>query len=191
MSPQSAKRRCNSFPAQRGRGKTRSAQTCNGRKRAWADLPRILSLLTGFPAAFLRQLYDSLFTAADGKIPLSMVQVKFKPQYLVFSMHSLVTGHQTLGFGCGKAQRGRQGKGNNDLTASKIVQILPGNNSENKELTRPTDIPKPSPPRLSQQGARPVHFWVPLCMLWTTEEFLSETLGALTWQLIPIPCLRC
>jgi hypothetical protein len=90
------------------------------------DLPRILFLLTGCSGGFSRQIYDSLFTAADGKIPLSMVQVKFKPQYLVFSMHSLVTGHKTLDFGCGKAQQGTQSEESNDVTASKIVQILPG-----------------------------------------------------------------
>jgi hypothetical protein len=32
-----------------------------------------------------------------------MVQVKFKPQYLVFSMHSLITDHKTLDFCCGKS----------------------------------------------------------------------------------------
>jgi hypothetical protein len=34
-----------------------------------------------------------------------MVQVKFKPQYLVFSMHPQVTGFKTLGFSCGKLVR--------------------------------------------------------------------------------------
>jgi hypothetical protein len=33
---------------------------------------------------FIAEPYYSPFTAADGKIPLSMVQVKFKPLYVVF-----------------------------------------------------------------------------------------------------------
>jgi len=47
-------------------------------------LPRILFC---WPAAGRHVAVDIIqgpFTAADGKIPLSMVYVKLKPQYLVF-----------------------------------------------------------------------------------------------------------
>jgi hypothetical protein len=37
----------------------------------------------GLPTGFV----NSPFTAADEKIPLSMVHVNSKPQYLVFSLH--------------------------------------------------------------------------------------------------------
>jgi hypothetical protein len=40
-----------------------------------------------------------------------MVQVKFKPQYLVFPIHSFVTGHKTLDFPCGKFCEAKPGTG--------------------------------------------------------------------------------
>jgi hypothetical protein len=49
---------------------------------------REFSSSCGHPAAlFYRDLYN-LFIAADEKIPLSVVQVNIKPQYLVFGWHS-------------------------------------------------------------------------------------------------------
>jgi hypothetical protein len=43
------------------------------------------------PAAQHAGLRYSLFTAADEKIPLSVVRVNTKPQYLVFGVHLLHT----------------------------------------------------------------------------------------------------
>ena len=46
---------------------------------------REFSSVHGLPAkVFSAEPHYSPFTAADGKIPLSMVQVKFKPLYVVF-----------------------------------------------------------------------------------------------------------
>jgi hypothetical protein len=55
-----------------------------GREWGW-NLPRILFCYV-LPAVVLTpMLIYSPLTAADGKIPLSMVQVKSKPLYVVFS----------------------------------------------------------------------------------------------------------
>jgi hypothetical protein len=52
-----------------------------------------------------------------------MVQVKFKPQYLVFLMHPLVTGLRTLDFCCGKLWEANRAEALRGLSASKTVQI--------------------------------------------------------------------
>jgi hypothetical protein len=39
-----------------------------------------------------------------------MVQVKFKPQHLVFLMHPMVTSHKTLDFCCGKLREASRAK---------------------------------------------------------------------------------
>jgi hypothetical protein len=49
-------------------------------------LPRVLFFLSGFAGGPSRRGFRyNLFTAADEKIPLSVVHVNNKPQYLVFS----------------------------------------------------------------------------------------------------------
>ena len=51
------------------------------------------------------QFLQPIKKAADGKIPLSMVQVKRKPQYLVFEAHFAAYLFGTLDFGLWKALR--------------------------------------------------------------------------------------
>ena len=46
-----------------------------------------LSSLSGFSRVVASNYRYNLFTAADEKIPLSVVRVNKKPQYLVFSLH--------------------------------------------------------------------------------------------------------
>jgi len=59
-----------------------------------------------FSAAFRRVLMPAFrynpFTAADEKIPLSMVRVNPKPQYLVFCLHSPHLAPKHRPFACGK-----------------------------------------------------------------------------------------
>jgi hypothetical protein len=47
-------------------------------------LPRIFSFLNGLPVALHAGALHNLLTAADEKIPLPVVDVNNKPQYLVF-----------------------------------------------------------------------------------------------------------
>jgi hypothetical protein len=50
---------------------------------------REFSSLCGPPEAHHSRNRNNPFTAADEKIPLSVVYVNNKPQYIVFSLHSL------------------------------------------------------------------------------------------------------
>jgi hypothetical protein len=49
----------------------------------------VFSSLSGFSGGASRRVRYSLFKAADEKVPLSVVRVNNKPQYLVFCSHSL------------------------------------------------------------------------------------------------------
>ena len=61
------------------------------------------SSVDGLPAGLVGAgFHYSPFTAADGKIPLSMVQVKFKPLYVVICLRLQASHHKTLDFSCGK-----------------------------------------------------------------------------------------
>jgi hypothetical protein len=55
-------------------------------KRGLED--RVFSSLCELPGAPKARIRNNPFTAADEKIPLSVVDVNNKPQYLVFSLHS-------------------------------------------------------------------------------------------------------
>jgi len=96
-----------------------------------------------FPPGFLY----SPFTAVDEKIPLSMVQVNSKPQYLVFSSHSQLlladsgSGSQKIGqFCCGKRKQPCQTRLWQVEIASNPVQSWPAARSlSSKQAYAPAD----------------------------------------------------
>jgi hypothetical protein len=61
-------------------------------------VPRILFCWQAAGGVFHAGEHYNPFTAADGKIPLSMVQVKRKPQHLVFYAHLHALHPRTLDF---------------------------------------------------------------------------------------------
>jgi hypothetical protein len=60
---------------------------------------------------FIRAIGYSPFTAADGKIPLSMVQVKFKPQYVVFDAHLSTIYSRNTGVRAVESANSQSGRG--------------------------------------------------------------------------------
>lgn len=66
---------------------------------------REFSSLSGLPAGLSTALRYNPCTAAVEKIPLSVVQVNNKPQYLVFCSHSRHPTPKPAAFACGKRKR--------------------------------------------------------------------------------------
>jgi hypothetical protein len=138
--------------ARPGTGKTRSALSLQRMGTGVEQNCRKFSSVDRSPAAFSRRILYSPFTAAVGKIPLSMVQVKFKPQYLVFSMYSLVTDHKTLDFCCGKLSEASLARGLMSMLLQKWCKSSPATNPEKTNPGKRTrtgsprsNIPQPSP----------------------------------------------
>jgi hypothetical protein len=95
-----------------------------------------------------------------------MVQVKFKPQHLVFSMHPLVTGRKTLDFGCGKLVRPRLGAGHPGFRKA-VEPPLP--TSATPRIRRRFHPPSLVPGNTPNKDVSPVQFQVPMCILWVTR----------------------
>ena len=88
------------------------------------------SSVDGLPAGLVGAgFHYSPFTAADGKIPLSMVQVKLKPLYVVICLRLRALDHKTLDFSCGKlvgSGTAAVGKARETpICAANAVKILP------------------------------------------------------------------
>jgi hypothetical protein len=75
------------------------------------------------PAICFRRFGYSLFTAADEKVPLSMGQVKWKPQYLVLPWRSGEPKPQTWEFSLWKARIIASGAGFGSSCAPVLVHF--------------------------------------------------------------------
>jgi hypothetical protein len=109
------------------------------------------------------------FTAADEKVPLSVVQVNNKPQYIVFSLrfphHASKHGHLPV----------------ESLKSPYWAQI---SRSDFAPKSMQTPAPQPSPsqfqpsPRApSPQGAKPVQKWLDSVDMWRTALHLPPNLA--------------
>jgi hypothetical protein len=105
-------------------------------------------------------------TTADAKIPLSVVQVKHEPQYVVFSSPYLAPSSATPDFRCAKPK----------IAASSAI-FLAQNLRNLRQTGRRSraSFPQPSPPRALPQDAEVVQFNQALCKLWTTRTDLPYT----------------
>ncbi len=103
-------------------------------------------------------------TTADAKIPLSVVQVKCEPQYVVF-VH--VTLHHLRQHPISAVQnRNRRIQGRFPRPKSRASRAKPGGEAGS--------ISQPSLPRPPPQGAEVVQFKEVLCKLWTTRALSRE-----------------
>jgi len=111
-----------------------------------------------------------LFTAADEKIPLSVVVVKKKPQYLVFSLHSAYPLSKHGQLPCGKLKAPCGGRVSAGSYALKLMQ------RDGFGFGCPALNPKSSPRRGRVQGAKMVQIGFGLCDLWRMGKELTITI---------------
>jgi len=138
---------------------------------------REFSSFSGFVWDFLTGLRSRPFRAADEKIPLSVVLVNNKPQYLVFSSHfeHPLSKHRQLPVESSKAPCGARVSGV-DLPQSQCRLGAAG---------RPTFISKAIRRRGWVQGAKTVHFgWLICADVEIRGRILEErfTARSATWR---------
>ena len=110
------------------------------------------SVISGSPAGIHAEIHYNPFTAADEKVPLSVVLVNKKPQHLVFC---LFLGHPL------SKQRGLPVESSRHPCGTRIsgtpLCLKFGAGSTSMAASRPTS--KPSPRRGDGQDAETVQFW--------------------------------
>ena len=152
-----------------GIGHGESTSQTNG-KRGLGKCREILVSQRSSGGLVTPQFRYSPFTAADEKIPLSMVRVNNKPQYLVFCSHSrhLLSKHGHLA--CGKLKR---------PCRTRVRRSgMPQNQCQTRLWPlRPLSYPKPSPVPSPIQGAETVQMAARLCEMWRFGPFLSFVQG--------------
>lgn len=118
-----------------------------------------LSSLSGFFSVVASNYRYNLFTAADEKIPLSVVRVNKKPQYLVFSLHFP---HQPAKYGqlpveSSKKPRDTRTSAQSSTLCLMHIQWFQARRLRPLRSPSPSQI-KPSPTPHPSQDAKSVHF---------------------------------